>query len=215
MTKAQPTKWGGKPRSISGWLTVDAKRKSSLERDWHNSRQVAQAAAILTLTSSTIGTPPSTAPIRLLCSNAPKPRASKNGSKHNRKPTKAQPKQKPKKAKQRPPEKQVRTKTGRNAATAKGLSQHKKQDEGNAKMISKQLKQHSKTRTNWATSTRMKEAVEAFFKNKSTPQALSIVDHAVKFHIPRDTFYKYVHKDPKKQRRQEPLQILRAEQSTS
>jgi len=47
----------------------------------------------------------------------------------------------------------------------------------------------------------MREAVEAFFKNESTPQALSIVDHAVKFHIPRDTFYKYVHKDPKKQRK--------------
>ena len=49
------------------------------------------------------------------------------------------------KAKQRPPEKRVRTKKGRNAATAKGLSQHKDQDEGNAKTISKQLKQHSKT----------------------------------------------------------------------
>ena len=57
-----------------------------------------------------------------------------------------------------------------------------------------------KTRINWSTSTTMKEAVESYFQDQGKEGALTARAHAVLWKIPVDTFYKYVHKDPKKRR---------------
>ena len=93
------------------------------------------------------------------------------------------------------------SKQARNITTAMVSPQQKQLGEGNQPNPKISANQKSKTRTNWGISEIMREAVEAFSKNEGTLQALSVAYHAMKFQIPRDTFYKYVHKDPKKRRK--------------
>jgi hypothetical protein len=47
----------------------------------------------------------------------------------------------------------------------------------------------------------MKEAVESYSQDQGKEGTMTAAAHAVRWEIPVDTFYKYVHKDPKKRRK--------------